>query len=72
MPLSIANATTAETVIPEVAPGLDVNVRYVRTAIYVRLSHDISVLVYRGQYAGPITRQAGTIVAPGAAARQLP
>ena len=40
----IANAATAETIIPEVAPGVDVNVRYVRTAIYVRLSHDISVL----------------------------
>ena len=52
--VSIANAAPAETAIPAGSRGLDVNVRYVRPAIYVWLSPDISVLVYRGQYAGLI------------------
>jgi hypothetical protein len=52
--LPIANAAPAETIIPAAGQRAGVNVRYVRTAIYVRLSHDISALAYRGQYAGPI------------------
>ena len=39
---------------------LDINVRCVRTVIYVRLNPDISVLVYRRQYASPINRCAAT------------
>ena len=50
---------------------MDVNVRYVRTAIYVRLSHDISVLVYGGQYAGPINASSRRIMAPGAPPRAI-
>jgi hypothetical protein len=49
--VSIANAAPAETAIPAGSRGPDANVRYVRPAIYVWLSPDISVLVYRGQYA---------------------
>ena len=65
--VSIANAAPAETAIPAGTRGPDANVRYVRPAIYVWLSLDISVLVYRGQYAGPVKpAQAGLIVAPGA------
>src|SRR4249920_1571445 len=68
--VSIANAAPAETAIPAGSRGPDANVRYVRPAIYVWLSPDISVLVYRGQYAGPVKpAQAGLIVAPGAPMR---
>ena len=52
--VSIANAAPAETTIPAGSRGPDANVRYVRPVIYVWLSPDISVLVYRGQYAGLI------------------
>src|SRR4249920_1352052 len=68
--VSIANAAPAETAIPAGSRGPDANVRYVRPAIYIWLSPDISVLVYRGQYAGPVkSAQAGLIVAPGAPMR---
>ena len=52
--VSIANAAPAETAIPAGSRGPEANVHYVRPRNNILLSPDISVLVYRGQYAGPV------------------